>query len=133
MNKFFYFRTRDTAGDDDDITSSLTIPVEKITGIQALTTDTIIMYYETELHDVGDIAFGDQYYNNAKITINITTGARKKVMEAIAIASNAGPHNDGIVTIADDIKNIYASKYITSCGAIETAGQLGPDVDTTSA
>ena len=133
MNKFFYFRTRDTAGSDDDINSSLTIPVEKITGIQAFTNDTIIIYYEDELNDIGDIAFGDQYYKNNYITINITTGARKKVMEAIAIASNAGPNNDGIVTIADDIKNIYASKYITSCGAISTSGQLGPDVDTTLA
>ena len=131
MEKYFYFRTTTSIGEDDGFDASLVIPVSKVTGIQALDNNTITIHYEAELHDIGDSAFGDQYYSNANITINIKTGSRKLVMQSIAVASNSGPHNDGLVVIADDIKKIYADGglNIISCGAISTSGQLGPDVD----
>jgi len=135
MEKFFYFRTKTSVNDDEDYFSSLVIPISKVTGIQALGDNSIIIYWETELHDVGDSAFGDQYYANANVTINIKTGSRKLVMQSIAVASNSGPHNDGLVIIADDVKNIYADGglNIISCGNIVTSNQLGPDVDSVGA
>tara|TARA_R100001015_G_C4627510_1_gene187098 strand:- start:457 stop:852 length:396 start_codon:yes stop_codon:yes gene_type:complete len=129
MNKFFYFRTVSTAGDDDGITDSLSIPVEKITGIQAIGPEDVTIYFESKLNDLGDSAFGDQAMANSYVTLNITSGARKPVMEAIAEASNAFPHDDGAITIADDLNKKYISKWITGVGDIVVTGQLNPDTD----
>ena len=128
-DKFFYFRTADAAANDDSRLDSLTIPVNKITGIQAIDGDTVTIYFESKLNDLGESEFGDQYFTNSTITLNITTGARKVVMKAIAEASNAEPHDDGIIVIADDLTKKYISKYITSVGLISEVSQFGSDVD----
>tara|TARA_R100000742_G_C4236238_1_gene56796 strand:+ start:344 stop:745 length:402 start_codon:yes stop_codon:yes gene_type:complete len=130
MNKFFYFRTVDVKGDDDTKDDSLLVSVDKITGIQAINNTTITIYFESKLNDLGESAFGDQHFINSSIVLNIEAGSRKVVMEAIAIASNAEPHNDGVVVIADDVTNTYVSKHIDSVGTITTASQVGSDVDT---
>jgi len=128
-DKFFYFRTVDTAASDDGQLDSLTIPVDKITGIQALASDSITIYFESKLNDLGESEFGNQYFTNSTITLNVTTGARKVVMKAIAEASNSAPHDDGIIVIADDLTKKYISKHITSVGLISELSQLGSDVD----
>tara|TARA_R110002012_G_scaffold156262_1_gene317224 strand:- start:37 stop:435 length:399 start_codon:yes stop_codon:yes gene_type:complete len=128
-DKFFYFRTVDAAASDQSANTSLNIPVSKITGIEALDGATITIYFESKLNDLGESAFGEQYHINSSVVLNITTGSRKVVMAAIATASNAEPHNDGIIVIADDITKTYISKYITSVGAITTFSQFSEDVD----
>ena len=128
-DKFFYFRTVDAAASDQSANTSLNIPVSKITGIQAIDGATITIYFESKLNDLGESAFGEQYHINSSVVLNITTGSRKVVMAAIATASNAEPHNDGIIVIADDITKTYISKYITSVGAITTFSQFSEDVD----
>ena len=128
-DKFFYFRTVDAAASDDAQNDSLTIPVNKITGIQAITSTDVVIYFESKLNDLGESEFGDQIFQNSSVTLNIATGSRKVVMKAIAEASNAEPHNDGIIIIADDLTKKYISKYITSVGTITTYSQFGSDVD----
>jgi hypothetical protein len=129
MDKFFYFRTADTAADDDSRLDSCFINVSKITGIQALTNTTITIYFESKYNDLGIIAFGEQYLYNSTIDINIVDGSRKVVMEAIAEASNLSPHDDGVVVIADDVTKTYISRYITSVGAISELSSQTPDTD----
>jgi hypothetical protein len=129
-DKFFYFRTVDTAGADDTRADSLTIPVSKITGMQCFTGSDIYIYFESKLNDLGESEFGDQYFTNSSVTLNIDNGSRKVVLKAIAEASNAEPHDDGIIVIADDLTKKYISKHITSVGSISSKGQMGSDVDT---
>jgi len=128
-DKFFYFRTVDAAASDDTSSDSLNIPVSKITGIQAFDNNTITIYFESKLNDLGESEFGDQHFQNSSVTLNITSGARKVVMKAIAEASNAEPHDDGIIVIADDLTRKYIHKHITNVGAISTTPQMGSDID----
>mgnify|MGYP003649109479 CR=1 FL=1 len=128
-DKFFYFRTEDVAANDQNQATSLNIPVSKITGMQALDGNTITIYFESKLNDLGESEFGDQHFQNSSVILNITNGARKVVMKAIAEASNAEPHDDGIIVIADDLTKKYIHKHITSVGAISTTSQIGSDID----
>lgn len=131
MEKFFYFRTVDAAALDDGVNDSALIPVSKITGIQRFDATTITIYYENSTSDIGDHAFHSKAMQNSIIKINIQSGSVKKVMEDIAIASNSGPHQDGVVVIADDMDKTYASRYITSCSTMQSNNFYSdlPDVD----
>tara|TARA_R110001583_G_scaffold57672_4_gene172485 strand:- start:825 stop:1235 length:411 start_codon:yes stop_codon:yes gene_type:complete len=131
MEKFFYFRTVDVAGSDDDKVDSILIPINKITGIQRFNATTITIYYENPTRDIGELPFHSTNVIHSYVKVNIESGSVKKVMEDIAIASNSGPHQDGVVVIADDMDKTYASRYITSCFQIyhnHTLISL-PDVD----
>ena len=128
-DKFFYFRAVDTAGADDSQADSAMIPINKITGMQAFDNTTLTIYFESKLNDLGESEFGDQHFSNSYVTLSITTGTRKVVMRAIAEASNSGPHNDGMIVIADDITKKYIHKHITGVSGITTTIQIGSDVD----
>tara|TARA_R110001599_G_C12152274_1_gene651568 strand:+ start:720 stop:1118 length:399 start_codon:yes stop_codon:yes gene_type:complete len=130
MNKFFYFRTN--TGSNTSVTHSVMVPVDRITGVQALNATTLEIYWRHLKTDLGENYAGDQALTNSFVTLNIVEGSRKVVMKAIAAASNATPHNDGTIVIADDLKKKYISKYITDVGTITNPFiivQLASDVD----
>ena len=130
MEKFFYLRSADTITNDDNQVDSVMIPVSKITGIQAVTGNDVTIYWESTMNDLGVSNWGDQAYFNNYVTLNIQSGTRRVVMKAIAQASNSGPHDDGVVVIADDVTKTYISKYITSVDPFSMSSQIGGDVDT---
>ena len=129
MEKFFYLRSADTIANDDNQTDSVMIPVSKITGVQAVAGNDVTIYWESTMNDLGVSSWGDQAYFNNYVTINIQSGTRRVVMKAIAEASNSGPHDDGVVVIADDITKTYISKYITSVEPMSVSSQQGGDID----
>ena len=130
MEKFFYLRSADTITNDDNQVDSVMIPVSKITGIQAVTGNDVTIYWESTMNDLGVSKWGDQADFNNYVTLNIQSGTRRVVMKAIAQASNSGPHDDGVVVIADDVTKTYISKYITSVDPFSMSSQIGGDVDT---
>ena len=102
MNKFFYFRTN--TGSNTSVTHSVMVPVDRITGVQALNATTLEIYWRHLKTDLGENYAGDQALTNSFVTLNIVEGSRKK----------------------------YISKYITDVGTITNPFiivQLASDVD----
>ena len=133
MNKFFYFRTASTPGEDDGGLDSISISVDKITGLSLNTATSLLIFHESGYTDVGGSAFGDQSYLNSYVQLEVENGYGKQVMKAIAAASNASPHDDGITIIADDVTKNYINRHIVGVGTMFTdfTVNLSPDVDLT--
>ena len=113
MKKYFYFRAEGTLANDDGKGDSVLIPIENITGFQASADTTIDVHYHPQ-------EFANKYADNVivvsdKASLTITTAKRKVVMEALAAATNNGPHEDGIITVADDVTGTYLHPDITAC------------------
>ena len=113
MKKYFYFRGEGTLANDDGKGDSVLIPIENITGFQASADTTIDVHYHPQ-------EFANKYADNVvvvsdKASLTITTAKRKVVMEALASATNNGPHEDGIITVADDVTGTYLHPDITAC------------------
>jgi hypothetical protein len=114
MRKFFSFRST-AAGADNLRNEFLMVPVDEIIGMQAPTDTTIEIWFDNIDMEAGS---WPGIINNHNVTINIKSGSKKRVMKRLAELSNASPHDDGVVVVADNATNTYCSKDITSCGAI---------------
>tara|TARA_A100000172_G_scaffold56434_1_gene36386 strand:+ start:980 stop:1351 length:372 start_codon:yes stop_codon:yes gene_type:complete len=90
MKKYFYLRDVADEIDDDDISASVAIPVDAITGIVPTAITTLDLYYNHE----GSVA-------PQKATLTVTRGKLQEVCAAIAQASNAHPNNPGMQVVAD--------------------------------
>ena len=98
MKRFAYFQT----GADD----AIAMPVDDIDGIH------INAATEVTITATRDFV---QY----KAVLNIdTAGEEEAAVKGIVRALNEGPHCDGLIVIADDENSVYATKEITSCGAL---------------
>ena len=113
MKKYYYFRGEGTLANDDGKGDSVLIPIENITGFQASGDTTLNVHYKPQetanMNSDFAIAVSDQ------AALTITTAKRKLVMEALAAATNNGPHEDGIITVADDVTGTYLHPDITAC------------------
>ena len=122
MKRYFYFRTVTAAGDDDNIDDSVLVPVENITGFRAQS-DTIIEVFFSPVTLVG--AEGSNEANDS-VQLTVASSKHNEIIQALCEATNNGPHEDGITTIADDLTGTYLNSNITACGTITNSGLL-PD------
>ena len=54
-------------------------------------------------------------------TLTITSGKEKEAIEDIVNRINRGPNATGVITIADNVRQVYASEYVTDvAGTIDT-------------
>jgi RNase P/RNase MRP subunit POP5 len=90
MRKYFYFRDVADEADDDDISSSISIPVDAITGVVPTAITTLDLYFKND----GAVA-------TQKATLTCTRGKLQEVCAALAAAANANPHNPGLHVVAD--------------------------------
>ena len=90
MRKYFYFRDVTDEIDDDDMSASVAIPVDAITGVVPTAITTLDLYYNHE----GSVA-------PQKATLTVTRGKLQEVCAAIASAANANPHSSGLQVVAD--------------------------------
>ena len=120
MDRYFYFRTVSTLGDDDDSNDSLLVPVDKIISFQITGNTTVTVFYEpvTFVETTG----GPINTQQTDLTTKDSSGFR--VIKALCEATNEGPHSDGIVTIADDVTGTYLTGDITACGGITNTSLL---------
>ena len=131
MDKYFYFRTQDTIGDDDDAAQSLMVPVSKLTGIlpsnsgdDGVAADELTLFFESvnniDTHADNDIIIQD------KVLLNITAGKSLQVIKAIGEAITGHKHSDGVIVVADDLSTnaVVLDAGIASCGAITIAVPL---------
>jgi len=122
MKRYFYFRTVTAAGDDDNIDDSVLVPVENITGFRAQSDTQIDVFFSpVTLVD----AEGSNEANDS-VQLTVASSKHHEIIQALCEATNNGPHEDGITTIADDLTKTYLNPNITAVGTITNSGLL-PD------
>ena len=116
MEKYLYFRSNATIGEDDDETNGSTIyPVSSFRGAVSGTStalgavtddpDALSLYFTPKGMTTGfgdaDGASGD---NVDVVVVAITTDNNQKaVLKSIIQAMNGGPHSDGFIEIFDGV------------------------------
>ena len=91
MKKYFYFRDQADEANDDDISSSIAIPVDSICGIVPVA----ITSLELHLNKQGLV-------NDQKVTLTVTRGKLQEVMAEIVGHINGYTHNKAPLTVMVD-------------------------------
>ena len=91
MRKYFYFRDVADENDDDDILSSIAIPVDSIAGVVPVAITTLELY----LNKGGSVV-------DTKVTLTVTRGKLQEVMHEIASHINGYTHVKAPLTVMGD-------------------------------
>ena len=120
MKKYFYFRTVSAVADDDAAGDSILVDVDNLCGFQGATDTTVVVYFNS-INNInggtGERVIKDQ------VILTCNTAKRRQIIQALAEATNNGPHEDGIITVADDVTGVYLHPDITACSTITQAAQ----------
>tara|TARA_R110001599_G_scaffold99869_1_gene255846 strand:+ start:1039 stop:1422 length:384 start_codon:yes stop_codon:yes gene_type:complete len=101
MRKYFYFRDVADEDNDDDVSSSITIPVSDITGVTPTAITTLDVYYKTGDATVPS-ATGGTGAGTGKVELTCTRGKLIEVMAEIASHANSTkPANSGLIIMGD--------------------------------
>jgi|TARA_R100000084_G_scaffold59126_1_gene25154 hypothetical protein len=126
MKRFFYFRAEATLANDDSLDStaadSVTIPVENISGMVQVSDTAVDVYFYSVYNNEG--SNGEMVVKD-KVRLTVLSGSSNRVIRALAEATNAGPHHEGITTIADDVNSVYLH---TGKGGGSLTGIGGSDI-----
>ena len=113
MDKYFYFRTQATIGDDDDKAQSLMVPVSKLRGIlpsnsgtDGAAADELTLFFESANNMAGAGQNGEIIIQDS-VLLNITIGKSLQVIKAIGEAITGHKHSDGVIVVADDLSLIH--------------------------
>ena len=90
MRKYFYFRDVADENDDDDILSSIAIPVDSIAGVVPVAITTLELY----LNKGGSVV-------DTKVTLTVTRGKLQEVMHEIASHINGHTLRAPLTVMAD--------------------------------
>ena len=91
MRKYFYFRDVADENDDDDILSSICVPVDAITGVVPVAITTLELYLRK-----------DGLVGNTKVTLTVTRGKLQEVMQELVSYINGYVHNKAPLTVMCD-------------------------------
>ena len=91
MKKYFYFRDVADENDDDDILSSIAIPVDSIAGVVPVAITTLEVY----LRKSGLVG-------NTKVTLTVTRGKLQEVMQELVSAINGYTYNKAPLKVMCD-------------------------------
>ena len=130
MEKYLYFRTVADEDDDDAVADVIALPARQIVAMAPSADGTVTIWFESLYNHQTDGA--NEVVIKDSAVINVTTHRHKKVMQAIVRSINGGPHNDGLIVVADDStvefggaagsKNaVYLDSDIATMGAITIA------------
>ena len=131
MDKYFYFRTQDTIGDDQDANDSLMVPISRFRGMlpsnsgtDGAAADELTLFFES-VHNDHTSANNDLILHDT-VLLNITIGKSLQVIKAIGEAITGHKHSDGVIVVADDLSTnaVVLDSGIVDCGAITVANQL---------
>ena len=90
MRKYFYFRDVADEADDDDIVSSIAVPVDSIAGVVPVAITTLELY----LNKGGSVV-------DTKVTLTVTRGKLQEVMHEIASHINGHTLKAPLTVMAD--------------------------------
>ena len=122
MKRYFYFRTVDAINNDDNIDDSILVPVENITGFRSFSDTRIDVHFSP----VTLVSAEGSPVPNDSVQLTVASSKLHEIIQALCEATNNGPHEDGITTIADDVTGTYLNPNITACSTITNRGLL-PD------
>ena len=91
MRKYLYFRDVADEADDDDISSSIAIPVDAIAGVVPVAITTLELYLNKE-----------GVVNNQKVTLTVTRGKLQEVMQEIVSYANGYTYNKAPLQVMGD-------------------------------
>ena len=133
MQKYLYFRSSSTVGEDDDETNGSTIyPVSSFRGCVAGTStalgvvtddpDALSLFFDPKGHiTAGGDADGATGDHTDVVVVAITTDNNQKaVMKSIIQAMNAGPHSDGFIEIFDAVSGNKVDSDIEGVTIVHT-------------
>ena len=90
MRKYFYFRDVADEADDDDIVSSIAVPVDSIAGVVPVAITTLELY----LNKGGSVV-------DTKVTLTVTRGKLQEVMHEIVSHINGHTLKAPLTVMAD--------------------------------
>ena len=91
MRKYLYFRDVADEADDDDISSSVVVPIDAIAGVVPVAITTLELYVRKD----GVVA-------DDKVTLTCTRGKLQEVMHEIAVAINGYTYNKAPLKVMCD-------------------------------
>ena len=123
MEKYLYFRTQATIGDDDDSGQSVMFPLSSLTGMVPSADDTLNIYFKPMIkqamnrfdHDGDSTSTVNSDYVVVTLSSNNT---HKDVIAALSRLFAGGPLSDGYIDVADDLTSTYAVSGIAGLSTI---------------
>ena len=111
MEKYLYFRTEGTIGDDDAAGDSACYPLSNFMGFVPSADDTLNLYFKPAVaHSANDPDDDNaNIINNDKIVVTLSTvNTHKDVIARLAQLFGGGPMAEPFITVADDVTSTYA-------------------------
>ena len=79
-------------------------PLSRFIGFRHAANTTLLMQFKPLTDDVSEID---------TVTLTLAENKEKDAMNDIVNLINSGPHTVGVITIADNVNQVYASTHIT--------------------
>ena len=115
MEKYLYFRTQATIGDDQDANDSACFPLSSFVGMHPTADDTLALHFKPQIAVSGDGQSGS-VVNTDKVILTLgTANTHKAAMKNLikAFQADKGFNADGddsFIVVADDIST--GTKYL---------------------
>tara|TARA_R100000808_G_C2097813_1_gene115930 strand:- start:51 stop:476 length:426 start_codon:yes stop_codon:yes gene_type:complete len=124
--KYLYFRTEATDGDDDATGDSALFPASSLMGMQPTSDTALTLYFKSMLRGSGNEGAGDSLANldnNDSVTLTISANTHLVAMTAIVQAINNPSSADVIVVANDDSggTEYLSGSGVSACGTISVA------------
>ena len=104
MEKYLYFQD----GNDD----AYCYPLSRFIGFRHAADGTLLMQFKPLTDDDSNID---------TVTLTLASNKEKDAITDIVNLINSGPHAVGVITIADNVNQVYASTHITDlAGTLDT-------------
>ena len=129
MEKYLYFRTQATIGDDDDSAQSACWPLSSLVGMHPTSDTALTLFFKPQIRNQSDAQDGN-VVNNDSVVLTVGTNDHKDAITALVKRFNQiqGMNDAGenLIVVADDLTNntSYCVSEVTACGAITIAAAL---------
>jgi len=120
--KYLYFRTQATIGDDDGTGESCCFPLSALVGMQPTADSSLTLYFKSMLNRDGmDVGSNAVVVSDSVILTLATANTHRETMEALC-EKFLSP-KDGMIVVGDDLSTDteYFSTLISAVGTITVA------------
>jgi len=124
--KYLYFRTEATDGNDDATGDSACFPAYSLTGMQPTGDDALTLYFKSMLRGAGQEGAADALANldnNDSVILTIPNNTHLVAMRAITEAIS-NPNGPTLIVVANDDSGgteYLTGSGVTACGTISVA------------
>jgi len=124
--KYLYFRTEATDGNDDATGDSALFPASSLMGMQPTSDTTLTLYFKSMLRGSGNEGAGDALANldnNDSVILTVSANTHLVAMKAIIEAINNDNFPAVIIVANDDSggTEYLAGSGVSACGTISVA------------